>query len=62
MSKLGRKGKYDPESTPLLAEQYAKEGCLDKQIAERLRVRARPRRREPGAEAGDAENCSRLRC
>ena len=40
MSKLGRKGKYDPESTPLLAEQYAKEGCLDKQIAERLRVRA----------------------
>ena len=40
MSKGGRKGKYDPATTPSLAEEYAKEGCLDKQIAERLGVRA----------------------
>ena len=38
MSRSGRKSRYDPEITPKLAEQYAKEGYLDKQIAERLGI------------------------
>ena len=40
MSKGGRKSKYDPSSTPYLAEGYARDGYLDKQIAEMLGVRA----------------------
>ncbi len=34
----GRKSKYDPKSTPVLAEQYAKEILTDAQIAAKLGI------------------------
>ena len=39
MSRGGRKSKYDPESTPFLAEEYARDGYLDKQIAGMFGIR-----------------------
>ena len=38
MSKAGRKGKYDPEVMPQLAEQYASEILTDAQIAAKLGI------------------------
>ena len=38
MGKSGRKGKYDPEVTPSLAEQYASEILTDAQIAAKLGI------------------------
>ena len=38
MAKSGRKGKYDPEVTPQLAEQYASEILTDAQIATKLGI------------------------
>ena len=38
MSKVGRKNKYDPDVTPKLVEDYAKEGYGDLQIAEILGI------------------------
>ena len=35
----GRKAKYDPSTMPELAEKYAREGYLDKQIAEIFGIR-----------------------
>ena len=38
MSRAGRKGKYDPEQTPKLAEQYASELLTDAQIYAKLGI------------------------
>lgn len=40
MSNAGRRRKYDPETMPAKAEEYAKSGYLDKQIAEKFGIRA----------------------
>ena len=39
MQKVGRKSKYNPETTPELAEKYASEGYADIQIAEMLGIK-----------------------
>lgn len=38
MSKAGRKSKYDPETTPRLAEEYASELLTDAQISAKLGI------------------------
>lgn len=38
MSRAGRKSKYDPESTPQLAEEYASELLTDAQISSKLGI------------------------
>ena len=38
MAKVGRKSKYDPLTTPALAEEYASEVLIDPQIAAKLGI------------------------
>lgn len=37
-NRVGRKGKYDPKNTPILAEKYAREILTDEQIATKLGI------------------------
>ena len=38
MAKVGRKSKYDPQTTPVLAEEYASQIMIDTQIAAKLGI------------------------